>query len=510
MKVYCQYLAYLIIIVAFCELVTAAQPGDMPGDGRHTALYKELEQQQHDQQQARIEHRFNQLKSWFSEQELNMMSGDQPGIHWLALQPEQRIAVHSFLMTALSQQGYLQLNQQIRMLNTLTEIGSTSADASIRLSLTDTDKSAQVMLRGANILLSVIRQQQMWDIETLAFGQWPRQIPPAPMPDLSSQQSVYPYRHWQESMGTAFNSQTLTLAADLLRSLSDQQLSMACMGEMVSPRQCTMKSSEQSQTASQPITPLMAEELSARGRFLLHELIMNLSGNLLSSGSSGAAGLTWTGLVPRKANTQTYSTYAFTLTLKQGEALWQVVVMDNESMLGMTISYSRDGKSLKDLWKHSAPLQLAETNQVEPASQNELSPTLLPAGGMQEPTLDEQEGPVWLKSPAFLNGLTFSMGYQNQKVEPGQVFIPVVEVKKDGRIHKNIKVSVTLLMKDREEPWLEDHPLSFRAEEQSYQAEINLPENVPGDALTIIFSIHEPGTRFEGVYEYPVPLTTSQ
>ena len=121
----------------------------------------------------------------------------------------------------------------------------------------------------------------------------------------------------------------------------------------------------------------------------------------------------------------------------------------------------------------------AETNaDTDTESSQALAQSPAQANSPSSPQLAE---PVWLKNPAFLNGMSLALGYIGHK----DTLEPVVAVKRDGRPHQNIRITLSVTVKSQHnetgnKPWIEALPLTFSELSRDYRSSIPLAGTVTG------------------------------
>ena len=520
MKSYLQYLAFLIIILAFCE-VAAANSEDVP-ESRQEELTMELKRQHNQSWQQQLTQQFLQLETWFSRQDRSHMQAGMQGLPLSKLQPPQMVAMHDFLNTALRPLGALRTISLLKLQQVQKEMAIPGSNMPTRLMLNSAGGFQEFSLSGPGIRLELSAKEGEWQINTLSLEQWPRQIPPAPQPELSSMEIRYPYIHWHEASGEDVLGHTADLMNNTLQTLSAQALKQACLADMATETQCEPTDA---QIRNNPALPIA--ELSAKGRYMLMELITELHNHLGGSTLDNShLMLSWAGtLSPSPSVRHNLLLNIQDKSVRGNPALWQIAqtgpqpggLFMNMPANGVFIGYSRAGHNALTRWKttHQAISKLVEKvpvgMEVEVATPQLMSPVVQSearlAGGDEETTnQSSSDTPTWLKSPAFLNGMAMSLGYLGKSVSITTPLKPVVDIKRDGRPHRNIKVTVSLMVEDSMEPWLKEFPLIFDDNEEDYRSIVQLPATMAGKELTLIFNIHEPGTRYEGIYEYTLTV----
>ena len=516
MKSYLQYMAFLIIILAFSEVAVAASP-EM-SDPRQSDLMVELERQHKEEWQQKLDQQFMVLESWFSPQDHMMMEEGMPGLPVNKMRPGQLMAVHDFLGAALGPTGYLRLTSLLRLHKVMEEMKQPGSMMPTRLLLQSNNEMSAFSLMGPSVSLHISKQDNRWQISSLTLGQWPRQIPQAPQPDLTAMEIHYPFVRWHEATGENILGQTTNRMMEALRMLPSVIRRKACVAEMATENQCLPK--DQGDMAFTKFTSLM--ELSAKGRFLMHSLTMELSAHLrLSAPTINNLEFTWAGTLPA----DDAMPQDLLLVLRDGNVLWQVMTtglrpsglfMDIPPN-GAFIGFNNMGENSLPLWKmaqteemvpqpesNSAPDNSPPPMSMMPSNINRELPEIKMVGGQMGMT--DQGSINWLKNPAFLNGMVLSLGYDGKDITTTKPFQPIVRIKRDGRPHRNIDVTFSLIPENSEEPWLKDFPMTFNDSEEDYRSTVQLPPSMTGKELTIIFNVHEPGTRYEGIYEYRVMI----
>ncbi len=475
-----------------------ATPSIWADNLRQTGLTAEIERQQHQEWQLKVTHEFQQLLSWFSAQEQTRAAAPDGGIPLNELQPQQLTAVHNLLTRALGDTGYLRVNSLLKLHKVQAEMNQPGHAQPTLLRYQSTDTRQRFALTGPVVNLEMHASHNLWQIDTLMLALWPRQIPPAPEPRLEGSDAHYAFLRWHESVGEDVLGQISQQAIQFLKALPESSQRLAGKGQMMS-----------------------SLNLRAADRIRLRQLALSLS-NHLAVGHSGEnpeesidISFQWQG--------QLTADNDLLLNLKAGQGLWQIMLTSKspdapfEKMPanGAFVAYSHNGDSHLAHWQ----VQALETHQdsksvkQEPEPLSEAVPVTL-AGGQTEENRDtdtdtntvKAPATTWLKDPAFLNGMALSLGYVGQTVSMGEPLQPVVMVKREGRPHRNIKVTFSLTENGSEEPWLKDVVMNFEEPTQDYRSRVLLPKSMAGKDVTITFSVHEPGTRFEGLYEYKIQV----
>ncbi|WP_281645692.1 hypothetical protein [Parendozoicomonas sp. Alg238-R29] len=513
-KNYMQGLSYLIVILATVEITTATAM-----DNRQDDLMRELERQNMQMRQQHLTNQFDKFAGWFSPQEINQMDTSQSGLSLDKLHSRQTVAIHDFLSSALSPLGYLRLSSLIRLQKVQEEMEGSGTSMPSRLMLQHDENNRMLVIQGPTLSLEMMGMDDNWQVNSLTMAQWPSQIPPAPLPDLSSPDIHYPYIRWHESTGENILGQTVPLVIQVLNALPDMARKNSCAGEASTEAQCTITDT---QTLDME-TMVSVVNINAKGRYLLQRLMMVLKSHLNDPVSqSKNLMFSWAGDLP---STKEQSPQSLLLNLSDEMGLWQVLITGNKPAKGFNdlpangifIAFSNNGANSLSRWQNiGAPMPMSQ-----PASQSAKGMMPAPmmkemvqgrpeqpmqelalAGGIQD-MMDEGQ-PTWLKKPVFLNGMALSLGYMGNAVTTRAPLEPVVEVKRDGRPHRNIRVTLSITLPDSEEPWLKEFPLNFDNRTEDYRSSIRLPASMSGKEITLSFSAHEPGTRYEGIYEYKI------
>ena len=508
-------LAFIAMLAAALSAMTASAM-----DNRQDDLMVELGRQNMQMQQMRLSEQFDSLKAWFSSRELSQMQAEQSGLMLGALHPRQTIAIHNFLSSALSPLGYLRITNLIRLQKVQGEIQGSRQVMATHLRVQSDENTRLFQLSGPTASLELMASGNAWMLNQMAMGQWPSQIPPAPQPDLSAPDIHYPYIRWHESTGEMTLGDTAQQVIQALNALPDDVRKRSCAGEIASGNQCMIPGVNEMKENSR----VSVVDINAKGRFLLNHLLMMLKKHLGPSSegsvkSSMGTMFSWAGDIPSSDNGMPES---LLLNLSDESGLWQVLITghkpaDGFSRLpsnGVFIAFSRSGLSMVDKWEHMAaePPQTSMTMSSSPSMSDMPAVTLaggtdMPDRSMSNNSMDHKEGmPTWLKSPAFLNGMTVSLGYMGNNLTTALPFKPVVEVKRDGRPHRNIRVSLSIKIAGEEEYWLKDFPLNFDNRTEDYRSSVRFPATMAGQEVMLEYSVHEPGTRYEGLYEYKIIL----
>ena len=521
-------LAFIAMLAAALSSMTASAM-----DNRQDDLMVELGRQNIQMQQMRLSEQFDSLKAWFSSRELSQMQAEQSGLMLGALHPKQTIAIHNFLSAALSPLGYLRITNLIRLQKVQSEIQGSRQVMATHLRVQSDENTRLFHLSGPTVSLELMASGNDWMLNQMAMGQWPSQIPPAPQPDLSAPDIHYPYIRWHESTGEMTLGDTAQQVIQALNALPEDVRKRSCAGEIASGNQCMIPGVNEMKEN----TRVSVVNINAKGRFLLNHLLMMLKKHLGPSSedsvkSSMGTMFSWVGDIPSSDNGMPES---LLLNLSDGSGLWQILItghkpadgFSNLPSNGVFIAFSRSGLSMVDKWEHmtAKPAMIPTAKEpphtsmtMPPSEVNSPSMSAIPAvtlaGGTDMPdtpinnnSMNYKEGmPTWLKSPAFLNGMTVSLGYMGNNLTTALPFKPVVEVKRDGRPHRNIRVSLSIRVADKEDYWLKDFPLNFDNRTEDYRSSVRFPATMAGQEVMLEYSVHEPGTRYEGLYEYKIIL----
>ncbi|MTI15526.1 hypothetical protein [Sansalvadorimonas verongulae] len=501
------YTRYLSAAIAVFVLT-----GAMAAKGQDD-LVVELKRQSLQMWHSRLSEQFDQLAAWFSPAELSQMPD---GLMLSSLNPQQLMAVHSFASTALSPLGYLRFSHLIRLQKVQEEMQSPDAIMPVRLMIQDVEGSRMFRIQGPTFSLELIAAGNQWMINQLTMAQWPSQVPPAPKPDLSTPNVHYPFVRWRESVGEMALGQTTLPLIQALTALPDNVRKRTCAGEPVSERQCTLSMLNE----IKPEAQTSAASINTKGRFLLNQLLTMLkshlgSPSLIPEKEDTLLMFSWAGDLPSSDQDRPES---LLLNLSDEAGLWQVIVTGPNPANGFSslppngiyIAFSRNGVNERGQWANM-PATTQEPMSLEASSALPMMPPVTMTGGagekMEESDTDQ---PTWLKSPTFLNGMIMSLGYMGNNLTTALPLVPVVEIKRGGRPHRNIRVNLSISIDVMAEPWLKDFPLNFDSRTEDYRSSIRLPAQMAGQEITLTFSVHEPGTRYEGIYEYKVKVKGRQ
>ncbi|MCL6270348.1 DUF3500 domain-containing protein [Sansalvadorimonas sp. 2012CJ34-2] len=494
-------------------------------DNRIDDLNREIDRQEQTHWQEQMNLKFNQLKNHFTGNELKQMEESGTGIELTRLSPDQSSGLHNLLATALTPLGYLRATSLIGLQGVHREMGKAGDPGFLQIN--QMDGMQELVLMSSTFSITLKQEGDTWAVTSFYMGHWPRQISEAPQPDLSRPEIHYPYTRWNESVGISPLGQTARLAIRVINELPSVLKKKACLNVSRSDMNCPLKSINMN--SSEGIT---LDDLTAQGRHLVKMLILQLRGHLDFTETSDLAGirLSWAGDLPLLYHTGHNKDLLVNLMTVTGK--WQIIMTgtnpsESLDMLpenALMVRFIND--SMADMTVETLPRIAPIAPEPSIVSNNRLGMNTM-KGELTENqdnqitdvtlagtddadsmiAMDDDSDIIWLKDPAFLSDLALSIGYLGDRISTRAPFIPVVRVKKDGRAHKNIRVSITLQEKGSD-PWLENLPLVFHPESQDYRATVHLPATIFGEQLMIKFSVHEPGTRFEGLYDYTVKVGT--
>ncbi len=492
-------------------------------------LDKEIQRQEQKHWQEQVSHVFMKLGEHFSPHEIEQMNAKQMGgIELSQLSDEQVIALHNLLSVSLSPLGYTRASTLLGFQKIQSEMGSHNGGG--RLFINNSAEQKAMKLETPTFAITLQHNDTMWEIDSLYFGHSPHKVMPAPQPDLSKTEIHYPYIRWSEAVGTSPLGQTARLAVRVLNEIPDMKRKTACQGSAdATALHCPLSS-----LVMEDMRGLVVNDLDTQERYLLRKLAMELNSHLPQrlSQSMSDAKLSWAGDIPSDGLDDSDKNLLIHLGSSSGN--WQILItgstvaeMENRLPANtLIIRYNRNGSFTQDFINTEPAMTKTMTDSMINMEAQPTSTMMNPvavenrvparsAGMTDENMKDKQskpkssEGYTWLKDPAFLNGMALSIGYEGTMVSFNKPFVPAVRVKKDGRIHKNIRVSVSMGV-ENEKFWLENLPLVFNPESQDYRANLHLPVFMEGKNLILRYSVHEPGTRYEGLYEYKVDTETGK
>ena len=436
----------------------------------------------------------------------------------------QRVSLHRLLNSSLSSLGYYRLvgilNQQETLSEMRTYHGSLLKPEPARLTLTGSaDEQIQgYRLSGPMFQVELRLIGDQIDIGPLVLTSLPAIVTPPPPVTISgdSTEIHYPWLRWHEQAGQSVLHRSSQLGRSSIFNIRAYLRSRACLTEQ---DDCSLPENPMTLLQDSFEKNLQSlSELSIAERYPFEQFLDGILANWPDEAMESKATLTQSLKFGWSGDPESNEFY-----LRLSSANIRIDLLSLPQMLpdypaGLNLMIIRTPQQ-------SLPQNLMQlTGSQNVVTENTLRPSQIMEG--ERPRIITMSGPVneeaeeeltteseqkrnsrgihWLKGPLFFNGMKVGLGYAGETPSIGSHFMPVVELKKEGRAHRNIRVTISI--GDRENPWLNNLPLTFNSDLNSYSTQIQLPENMEGHTLPVIFSIHEPGSQFEAIYDVDINL----
>ncbi|WP_211829312.1 DUF3500 domain-containing protein [Kistimonas asteriae] len=457
------------------------------------------------------------------------------GIALDKLTDDQRTSLHQLLATALDTGGYQRLTAILNQKFLHQEMAGHDSDL-----LTDRLPEERLLLTGIpgshewgirlggpwlniDLFFDMAEGRNRVSTGPLFMASYPTQVPPAPAIDLSqnSTEIHYPYLRWHEQAGQTVLWQAGHFARTTVKELRSVVRYKTCLNRKALTDECLMiPKLPDSAAFLTPATPTVRiDQLTVAERYYFKRFVKTILENWQPETRDPSdtmeqlnlARLAWAGNPEEQDQGFYLRIQSETLLI---ELLQTPMTLTTDTMglpNNATFMVFRDLSSPHDFDPLSNTLKLlnqarkdaeAEKSSAMPHNMETASAAMM----MGEPTqnnMRSNDAITWLRDSAYLEGVEIKIGYEGKQVATGTPFYPVVRTRLNGSLHKNMRVSVTL-QDQHGQALIVGHPLKYDNERGLYSSALTLPEAMSGTPVIITYSIHQPGSHYEGIYDATV------
>lgn len=463
---------------------------------------------------------------------------DSIGIDLDTLNYEQRASLHRLLATALSSSGYQHLTAIMNQEFVHQEVAEydesflTENLPEARLLLTGNPDSSNWGIRlgspwfNVDIFFNTAKDQRSITTGPLFLASYPTQVPEAPKVDL--RQTHYPYLRWHEQAGQTILWQMGKFARTAIKQLRSSMRQKTCLKHNPKSSECPMIS-----MLPDPVKFMILDvptvrigQLAEEERYYFTRLVDIMLDNWQPETRHHSdmmkkldmAQITWAGN-PEKTDAGFYLRMhskflliEFIQTPRQSDSDTTMLSNDDTMVLpnNATFMVFRDLASINDFdpLRHTVQLLASSKEIVKQGASEEKStrksPTdVAPINSMGNTNPNDSMEPdtiTWLQDMSYLEGVEIQIGHKGKVISTGTPFYPVVHTFMNGSLHQNMRVSITI-HNQYGEAWLVDFPLPYDKKQGLYTTALTLPETMRETPIIITYSVSQPGSLYEGIYE---------